>query len=82
MCWTGTLLLLLFCLSERQQNKLVLLLYSPVIKPESLLNSNAFVAGTVGLELKSRNRQIGLSVVNGSPMLQHFFECSCIARVQ
>ena len=37
-------------------------------------NGNAFVSGAGGQRFKSRASQIGHSVANGSPPLQHFFE--------
>ena len=44
---------------------------------------NAFVSGTGGLRFKSRAGQIGHSVANGSPPLQHFFERSrCASQAQ
>ena len=45
-------------------------------------SGNAFVSGAGGRRFKSRARQIGNSVANGSPSLQHFFERSCVARAQ
>ena len=45
-------------------------------------SGNAFVSGEGYLRFKSRAGQIGHSVVNGSQMLQRFFERSCVARAQ
>ena len=39
----------------------------------------AFVSGAGGLRFKSLAGQIGHSLANGSPPLQHFFEKSCVA---
>ena len=50
--------------------------------PASWSSGNAFVSGAGGLRFKSRAGQIGHSVANGSPLLQHFFERSCVARAQ
>ena len=36
-------------------------------------SGNVFVSGAGGLSFKSRAGQIGHSVANGSPLLQHFF---------
>ena len=44
--------------------------------------NNAFVSVAGGLRFKSRAGQIGHSVANGSPLLRHFFERSCVARAQ
>ena len=52
------------------------------MQPASWLSGNAFVSGVEGLSLKSRAGQIGYSVANGLPPLQHFFERSCVARAQ
>ena len=46
--------------------------------PASWSSGNALVSGAVSLRFKSRAGQIGLSVANGSPLLQHFFERSCV----
>ena len=43
-------------------------------------SGNAFASGAEGLRFKSWAGQIGHSVANGSPPLQHFFERSCVAR--
>ena len=51
-----------------------------VITPASWSSGNAFVSGAGGLRFKSRAGQIKHSVANGSPVLQHFFERSCVAR--
>ena len=56
--------------------------YPNAIKPASWSSGNAFVSGAGGLRFKSRAGQIGHSVANGSPPLQHFFEWSCVARAQ
>ena len=40
-------------------------------------SGNAFVSGAGGLKFKPLAGQIGLSVANGLPPLQHFFERSC-----
>ena len=45
-------------------------------------NGNAFVSEAGGLRFKSRAGQTGHSVPNGWPLLQHFFEWSCIALAQ
>ena len=42
-------------------------------------SGNAFVSGVGGLWFKSRVRQIGHSVANGSPPPRHFFESSSVA---
>ena len=43
---------------------------------------DALVSGARGLRFKSRAGQIGHSVANSSPPLQHFFKQSCVARAQ
>ena len=43
---------------------------------------NVFLYGTGDSRFKPRAGQIGHSVANRSPLLQHLFERSCIARVQ
>ena len=40
----------------------------------------AFVSGAGGLRFKSWAGQIVYSVANDSPLLQHFFEWSCVAH--
>ena len=62
--------------------------YSTAIQPSIGLknfsvwsSNNAFVSGAGGLRIKSRAGQIGHSVANGSPPLQHFKK-SCVARAQ
>ena len=45
-------------------------------------SGNAFVIGAGCLKFKSRAAQSGHSVASGSPPLQHFFERSCVFRVQ
>ena len=40
----------------------------------SWLRGKAFISGAGGLRFKSRAGQIEHSVVNGSPLLRHFFE--------
>ena len=52
------------------------------VEPATWSSGNAFVSGAGGLRFKSRAGQIGHSVANGSPPLQHFFERSCVARAQ
>ena len=47
--------------------------------PASWSRGTAFVSETEDLRFKSRGGQIGHSVANGSPLLLHFFERSCIA---
>ena len=47
-----------------------------------LSSGNAFVCGAGGLRFKSLAGQIEHSVANGSSPLQHFFEKSCVVRVQ
>ena len=47
-----------------------------------LVELNAFVSGAWGLKFRSRTRQIGHSVANGMPLLQHFCQRNCIARAQ
>ena len=39
-------------------------------------------SGAGDLRFKYRSGQIGHSVVNGSPALQHFVKSSCVARVE
>ena len=39
-------------------------------------SGNAFASGAGGLKFKSRAGQMGHSVANGLPLLQHFFESS------
>ena len=51
-------------------------------EPASWSSGNAFVPEAGGLRFKSRAGQIEHSVANGSPPLRHFFERSCVARVQ
>ena len=41
---------------------------------------NAFAFGAGHLRFKSRASQIGQSVANDSPPVQHFLEWSCVAR--
>ena len=41
--------------------------------PPSWSSGNAFVSGAGGLRFKSWAGQIGHSVANGSPLLEHFF---------
>ena len=43
-------------------------------------SGNAFVYGAGSLRFKSRPGQIGHSVVDGLPPLQHFFKRSCVAH--
>ena len=45
-----------------------------MIEPASWSSGNAFVSGAVGLRFESRAGQVGRSVVNGSPLLLHFFK--------
>ena len=45
-------------------------------------SGNAFDSEAGGLRFESQGGQTGHSVANGSPPLPHFFERSCIARVQ
>ena len=45
-------------------------------------SGNAFVSGAGGLRFQPRAGQIGHSIVNGSPLLQHFFKRSCADRAQ
>ena len=45
-------------------------------------SGNVFVSGTGGLRFKSRAGQIRHSVANGLPPLRHYFERSCVVRVQ
>ena len=42
-------------------------------------SGNAFVSRAGGLRFKFRDSQIGHNVANGSPLLQHFFQRSCVA---
>ena len=51
-------------------------------KPACWLSGNAFVFGERSLTFKSQDGQIGHSVANDLPPLQHFFERSRVARVQ
>ena len=44
-----------------------------------LVGGNAFGSGAGGLRFKSWAGQIGHSVSNNSPPLQHFLERNCIA---
>ena len=53
-----------------------------IAEPASWSSGNAFVSESGGLKFKSRAGQIGLSVANGSPPLQHFFEWTCVAHAQ
>ena len=41
-----------------------------------------FVSEAGGMRFKSQAGQIGHSVANDLPPLQHFFEMNCVARVQ
>ena len=50
--------------------------------PVNWSSGNAFVAGAGGLRFKFRAGQIGHNVANGSPLLRHFFERSCVVRAQ
>ena len=50
--------------------------------PASWSSGNAFVSGAGGQRFKSRAGQIGHSVANSSPPLQHFFKKGCVARAQ
>ena len=43
-------------------------------------SGNAFVSGAEGLRFKSRAGQIGHSVANGSPPLQHLFQRIYVAH--
>ena len=52
------------------------------LEQASWASGNAFVSGAEDLGLKSRAGRIGHSVANGSPLLRHFFERSCVARAQ
>ena len=45
-------------------------------------SGNYFASGAGGLRFKSWVGQIGRSVANSSPPLQHFFERSCVVRAQ
>ena len=48
--------------------------------PASWSSGNAFISGAVGPRFKRSAGQIGHSVANGSPLLRHFFERSCVAH--
>ena len=45
-------------------------------------NVNGIVSGAGGLRFTSRAGQVELRAANGSPLLQHFFKRSCVARAQ
>ena len=53
-----------------------------IVIPASWSRGNAFISGAGSLRLKSRAGLIRHSVANGSPLLRHFFEWSCVARAQ
>ena len=44
-------------------------------------SGNAFVSGAGDLRFKSQAGQIEHSVASSSPLLQHFLEKSCVARM-
>ena len=48
-------------------------------EPTSWSSGNTFAYDTEGIKLKSWASQIGQSVANDSPPLQHFFNGSCVA---
>ena len=48
-------------------------------EPSSWSSSNTFAYGAGGLRFKFRASLIEHSVANGSPLLQHFFEKSCVS---
>ena len=50
------------------------------IARSSWSSGKAFVSGAGGLRFKFLASQIGRSVANGSPPLQHFFKRSCVAH--
>ena len=45
-------------------------------------SGNTFVSGAGGLSYKFQTGQIEHSVANGSPLLRHSFERSCVSRAQ
>ena len=51
-----------------------------LIASASWSSGNVFVSGAGGQRFKSRAVQIGHSVVNDSPPLQHFFERNCVVH--
>ena len=46
------------------------------------LNGNTFVTGAGDMRFKSQGCQIVHNDANGSPLLQHFFQKSCVAWAQ
>ena len=69
----------LFMLNVKQRSCECQLIFVVWLTSVSWSSGNAFVSGAGGLGFKSRAGQIGHSVANSSPLLQHFFERrSCV----